>query len=230
MKIAPFPDECERFTFEKYKCMWPNSDETQELIIKAKRSPEEIDQLLMRYQSALHRLVELRLDRKIRHRIDVSDILQETFLEANRRMQNYLEDQPLPLHLWLRQIAMDRVIDAHRRHRGSAMRSVDKEEGMMPGNAWDQSTQHLVRQISDPQLTPATEAMQRELAKRVEDAISSLGDQDAEIILMRHYEHLTNQDVAITLGLTEPAASMRYLRALRKLKTILEGEGESGPE
>lgn len=210
--------------------MWPNSDETQELIIKAKRSPEEIDQLLMRYQSALHRLVELRLDRKIRHRIDVSDILQETFLEANRRMQNYLEDQPLPLHLWLRQIAMDRVIDAHRRHRGSAMRSVDKEEGMMPGNAWDQSTQHLVRQISDPQLTPATEAMQRELAKRVEDAISSLGDQDAEIILMRHYEHLTNQDVAITLGLTEPAASMRYLRALRKLKTILEGEGESGPE
>ena len=53
---------------------------------------------------------------------------------------------------------------------------------------------------------------------------------DCEIIVMRHYEHLTNQEIGQALGLTEPAASMRYLRAIRRLKVILQGENIDGEE
>ena len=82
----------------------------------------------------------------------------------------------------------------------------------------------LAAQIADGELTPAAQATQRELAKVVESKLSDLSDQDAEIIIMRHYEQLTNQEVAAALGLSEPAASMRYLRAVRRLRELLGGE------
>ena len=119
----------------------------------------------------------------------------------------------MPFHLWLRHIARDRIIDAHRRHRLSAKRSVDREQPLAAPADLDHSTQELVAQVCDQQLTPAAAATQKELAARIEHGISQLNDQDAEIILMRHYEHLSNQEVAQAMGLTEPAASMRYLRA-----------------
>ena len=85
----------------------------------------------------------------------------------------------------------------------------------------DRSTIEFAAQVCDPQLTPAAAATQQELARRVEQAIAELPDQDAEIIIMRHYEQLTNQEVAQALELSEPAASMRYLRAVRRLREML---------
>ena len=85
----------------------------------------------------------------------------------------------------------------------------------------------LAAHLCDGELTPAAAATQREMAKRVEAAITELGEQDGEIIIMRHYEQLSNQEVALALGLSEPAASMRYLRAVRRLREMLTGsEGE----
>jgi RNA polymerase sigma-70 factor (ECF subfamily) len=88
----------------------------------------------------------------------------------------------------------------------------------------DRSSIELAAQIVDPELTPAAAATQHEMAQRVEAAIAQLGEQDAEILIMRHYEHLTNQEIAQALELTEPAASMRYLRAVRRLREVLGGE------
>ena len=85
----------------------------------------------------------------------------------------------------------------------------------------DESSLELAGQIVDPELTPAARATQRELAKKVEATLAELSDQDAEIIIMRHYEQLTNQEVAAALELSEPAASMRYLRAVRRLRELL---------
>jgi RNA polymerase sigma-70 factor (ECF subfamily) len=135
----------------------------------------------------------------------------------------------MSFHLWLRQIAKDRIIDAHRRHRGSAKRSVDREKPLAVQAADDHSTMQLLDQLRDPELTPAAAATQQEMARAVEQSIAELGDQDAEIIIMRHYEQLSNQEIAQALGLTEPAASMRYLRALRRLREML-GTGASSDE
>jgi RNA polymerase sigma-70 factor (ECF subfamily) len=126
----------------------------------------------------------------------------------------------------VRQIAKDRIIDAHRRHRLSGKRSVDREQQMAAPAGDDQSALELAAWLCDPEITPAAAAAQKELAQRVEHAIRQLEEADFEIIAMRHYEHLSNQEVAQALGLTEPAASMRYLRAIRKLRAQLGGDGE----
>ncbi|HTN76897.1 MAG TPA: sigma-70 family RNA polymerase sigma factor [Pirellulaceae bacterium] len=207
--------------------MWPESDKTQELLLGVQGGDAEaINRLLERHRDAVRRLVQMRLDTRVQRRVDVSDVVQDVFVEANRRLNDYAQNPPMPFHLWLRQIAQDRIIDAHRRHRGSAKRSVDREQAMNVPAGMDRSSIELAAQIVDPELTPAAAATQHEMAQRVEAAIAQLGEQDAEIIIMRHYEHLTNQEIAQALGLTEPAASMRYLRAVRKLRETL-GDGNS---
>jgi RNA polymerase sigma-70 factor (ECF subfamily) len=128
----------------------------------------------------------------------------------------------LPFHLWLRQIAQDRLIDAYRRHRGAARRSVDREHHPASAPPDDRSALDLAAQLADHQPTPATAATRRELARRFDQALARLDDADREVLTMRHLEQLTNQEVAQVLGLSEPAAGMRYLRALRRLRPLLE--------
>jgi RNA polymerase sigma-70 factor (ECF subfamily) len=142
-------------------------------------------------------------------------------VDASRRLAEYLENPAMPFHLWMRQIARDRLIDAHRRHRVSAKRSVDREQAMAIGGDMDRSTMELAAQLCDGQMTPAAAATMRELQERFEAALVDISEQDRDIILMRHYEHLSNQEVAQILELTEPAASMRYLRAIRRLRVVL---------
>jgi RNA polymerase sigma-70 factor (ECF subfamily) len=152
--------------------------------------------------------------------VDVSDVVQEVLVEASRRLKDYLDNPVMAFHLWIRQIAKDRIIDAHRRHRVSAKRSVDREQ-RLPLAGDDRSSVDLAAQLCDGQLTPAAAATQQEMARRVEQAIARLGEQDCEIVVMRHYEQLSNSEVAQALGLSEPAASMRYLRAVRRLRAML---------
>ena len=207
------------------KSIWPDGEHTQELLAGAKAGDNDaIDQLLDRHRDSLRRMIGLRLDKQINRRLDVSDVVQDVLVEANRRLQDYLANPVLAFHLWIRQIAKDRIIDAHRRHRVSAKRSVDREQGLVAHGAVDQSTMDLAGQLCDRELTPAAAATQQELALHVQGAIELLDERDKEIILMRHYEQLNNQDIAQALGLTEPAASMRYLRALKRLRKLLDGD------
>lgn len=202
--------------------MWPATEKTAELLAHAQQGDDAaVNQLLERHRNAVQRMIALRLDQRIRRRVDVSDVVQDVMIEANRRLADYLANPQMPFHLWLRHIARDRVIDAHRRHRGAAKRNMDREQPMVGQVGEDRSTLDLVAQLRDDQLTPAAAAAQQEMARHVEAAISQLNDQDAEIVFMRHYEQLTNQEAAVALGLSEPAAGMRYLRAVRRLREML---------
>jgi RNA polymerase sigma-70 factor (ECF subfamily) len=203
--------------------MWPEPLKTEELLAQAKDGDDAaVNQLMDRHRNSLRQLVRMRLDQKIQRRIDVSDVVQDVLVEANRRLTRYLADPIMPFHLWLRQIAKDRIIDAHRRHRVSARRSVDREQALAAPQGYDQSSLQLLGMLGDQKLTPAAAALQQEMARKVEQAITLLDEKDCEIIVMRHYEHLTNQEIAQALDLTEPAASMRYLRAVRRLKAALQ--------
>ena len=205
--------------------MWPEQQQTEELLVQAKQGDQSaVNRLMERHRDALSHLVRMRLDQKILQRVDASDVVQDVLIEANRRLQTYLENPILSFRLWLRQIARDRIIDAHRRHRVSAKRSVDREQKLAAPRGYDQSSIHLASILGDKNLTPAAGALQKEMARRVEAAVALLDDRDSEIIIMRHYEHLTNQEIALSLELSEPAASMRYLRAVRRLKSILLDE------
>lgn len=209
--------------------MWPEIDRTEELLDGARKGDgEAINRLMERHRDSVKRMVQLRLDARIQRRIDVSDIVQEVMVEAHRRLAGYVSNPGMAFHLWLRQIAYDRIIDAHRRHRVSAKRSVDREQhqGLAAGS--EQSSIQLAAQLMDQQITPAAAAAQKEMAAIVEQAVTQLDEPDQEIIVLRHYEQLSNQEAATVLGMTEPAASMRYLRAIRRLRSILGSSSNGG--
>ena len=211
--------------------MWPETDQTQKLLQHARDGDQDAaGQLLDRHREALRRMIGMRLDRQIQQRVDASDIVQDVLVEANRRLSAYLENPVMPFHLWLRHMAKDRIIDAHRRHRVSAKRTVDREQAIQRPPKPDQSTMQLAAQLCDQQLTPAAAATMHELQRRFQLAIEQLNEQDHEIVLMRHSEQLSNQEVAQALELSEPAASMRYLRAMRRLRSLMqEDDSQGGP-
>jgi RNA polymerase sigma-70 factor, ECF subfamily len=209
--------------------MSSNSPETQHLLDQARDGQEAaVNQLLDAHREPLRRAISLRLDPVVARREDPSDIVQKVLLEANQRLSDYLRNPTMPFHLWLRHIAQDHIIDTHRRHRVAQRRSLDREQPIVPAALADRSSVELAAQFLDQELTPASAAMRHELENRLHVALASLDEGDRDVICMRHFEQLSNQDVALILNLTEAAASMRYLRALRRLKALLAPEPESG--
>jgi RNA polymerase sigma-70 factor (ECF subfamily) len=207
--------------------MWPSEEQTEELLASARAGdPDAVGRLLQRHRQSIRRMIDLRMDRKIQRRLDASDIVQDVLIEANRRLADYLQNPVMPFHLWLRQMAKDRIIDAHRRHRRAARRSVDREQALAAPGRLDQSTFDLAAELSDGELTPAAAATWRELQRRFQAAVETLDDGDREVVLMRHFEGLTNTETAQALGLSPPAAGMRYLRAMRRLRSLLDENPE----
>ena len=117
-------------------------------------------------------------------------------------------------------MAKDRLIDAYRRHRGASRRSMDREQPIA-SNLAGESSLDLVAKLRDHEMTPAAAATWHELQRRFEVACQQLDTQDQEIVLMRHFEHLSNSESATALNLSPQAASMRYLRAMRRLRELI---------
>ena len=202
--------------------LWPEQTVTQNLLANARQGDRAaVNRLLERHRISLKKLIQLRLDRKIARRVDASDVVQDVLMEANTRLQDYLADPRMPFHLWLRQLAQDRMIDVYRRHRGAQRRSLDREQSITAPQFSDQSGLDLMGQLADHELTPAAASIRKELEARFVLALDQLEDEDREIVLMRHFEQLGNSEVADALGLSAAAAGMRHLRALRKLRAIL---------
>src|SRR5262245_38220352 len=207
--------------------MWPDASQTQELMLQARGgNAPAVNELLDRHRDGLRNMVRARMDQKLARRVDASDVVQDVLLEASQRLEEYLREPKMPFGLWLRELARDRIIDLHRRHRVAVRRSLDREQPLAPAAAADRSSIELLAQLKDPELTPAASALRKELQQRFLDAIDRLDQEDREILLMRHFEQLTNSEAADILGLSQPAAGMRHLRALRKLREVL-GEASS---
>ena len=185
-----------------------------------------VNHLLARHRAAIRRLVDRRMDRVVQRRVDASDIVQDVLVEANRRLGDYLANPTMPFQLWLRHMARDRLIDAHRRHRVAASRSLDREIPL-GGDDGDRSSPGPTAQLTDRELTPAAAATWHELERRFAAAVDLLDEADRQIVLLRHFEHLSTAETAEALGLSKPAAGMRYLRAMRRLRVLLE-DGADG--
>lgn len=196
--------------------MW-TKPRIDELLSRAKKgSQDAINDLLAICCTPLRRLIESRLDNKIQRRVDANDVLQETLIDINRRLPEYLKTQAMPFQMWVRQIARDRLIDAHRRHRTSARRSIDREHvAEETGSSGD-------RKRHDPcdSLETYDDPQDDDTSRVLNQAIARLSEQDCEIIVMRNFERLSNKDIARAMGLTEPAVSMRYTRATRRLRQM----------
>lgn len=208
--------------------MWPEGDKTQQFLQKIKDGDvEAVNGLMDRHRQAVRRLIQMRLDNAIARRVDASDVVQDVMFEASRRLENYISEPSMPFHLWLRQLAKDRIIDMHRRHRTAQRRSVDREQHVASLGNDDRSAADLASILKDAELTPAATTVRREMEERFLLAVNDLPDDDRELIMMRHFEHLGNSEVAEILGLSAPAAGMRYLRAIRRLRQALGTDDES---
>ena len=181
---------------------------------------QAFDDLFALYQPHLRRFVELRLDSKLRARLDPSDVVQEAYLEAVRRLQSFLDDSPMPFKLWLRQITLDRMLMMRRRHVGAARRSVEREAALPDG-----SSGALARQLVASGSTPSQQLGREELARKVRNAVARLSDADREIILMRTFESLSFEEIAGLLHVEATAARKRHGRALLRLHKVLTDEG-----
>ena len=178
--------------------------------------------LVERHHARLRRMVGLRLDPRLRGRVDPSDVLQEAYLDAARLLPEYLEAPPLPLFLWLRQLVGTRLAKAHRHHLATAARDVRREAGPEPVPA--ASSVALVEQLIATSTRPSEEAARQELRDRLFSTLEQMDPLDREVLALRHFEQLTNSEAARTLGLTDGAASKRYVRALERLRNLLAAE------
>jgi RNA polymerase sigma-70 factor (ECF subfamily) len=171
-------------------------------------------------------MIALRMDRRIAGRVDASDLLQETYMEAFRRMPQYMEqNERMTFYAWLYWIAYEKVLGANRRHVGTQKRSVRNEVPLMPTDSSAEFVKGLIGRVP----TPSQELARAELAERLREALARLDPDDSDLILWRHFEQLSTRETAELLNITEAAASKRYLRAVERLIRVLRSLGVSGP-
>jgi RNA polymerase sigma-70 factor (ECF subfamily) len=199
----------------------PDSAETQRLLEQVRAGDRQaFEDLFGRHRPYLRQVIELRLDPRLRPRVDPSDVVQETQLVAFRRLADYLARRPMGFRLWLRKTAADRLATIHRKHIQAARRAVGRERALP-----DHSSFQLARQVLAPGSTPSQALEKGEQAERVRQAVAQLSEADQEILLMRSVEGLSNQEAAAVLQIEPGAASQRYGRALLRLRNLLLAGG-----
>lgn len=168
----------------------------------------------------LVRMVHFRLDPRLRGRIDAEDVLQEVYVDAVRRREAFAAAQPMTFFVWLRLIVGQTLVDLHRRHLGAQMRDAGRERSLGGGVSAGTSQSlsfHLLGKLTSPSMA----AMRAELSASLTQALEEMNDTDREILALRHFEELSNKEVAEVLGIERKAASIRYVRALERLKKVL---------
>ena len=185
--------------------------------------PHALADLFDRHRGRLRHMVRLRLDRRLAGRLDADDVLQEAYLEADRRFAEYLRDPAIPPFLWLRLVTGQKLTDLHRHHLGAKMRDAGMEVSLHRG-ALPQASSVSLAELLLGRLTSPTRAAQRaEIQVRLQEALNRMDPIDREVLVLRHFEELSNAEAARVLGLEKTAASNRYIRALKRLKQAMAG-------
>ena len=196
---------------------------TDELLRRARAGDEAaLAALFVHYRDRLRKMVRLRLDRRLSGRIDTSDVLQDAYLDVARRFPEYAAAPAVPFYIWLRALTGQRLIDLHRHHLGAEMRDAGREVSLYRGALPTASSASLAQQLLAGLTSPTQAAIREEMQLRLQEALNSMDAIDREVVVLRHFEELSNAEAAEVLGIDAPAASKRYIRAIRRLKAILD--------
>jgi RNA polymerase sigma-70 factor (ECF subfamily) len=186
--------------------------------------------LFDQYRDRLRRMVELRLDPRLRGRLDASEVVQEAFLDVARDLDAYVADPKLPPLLWLRLHVGRRLTTLHRQHLGTKMRNGGQEISLYQGALPQASSTALASMLLGRHISPTQAAQRAERMLRVQEALNSLDPIDREMLALRHFEQLGRAEAAVVLGISQEAGAKRYFRALKRLKDVLAAMpgGEEG--
>lgn len=198
------------------------ADDEPQLARLREGGEQALAETLLAERDRLHRIVELRMDPKLSGRVDPGDILQETFLEARKRLARYLDNPAVPVFVWLRGVALDTLIHVHRRHIEAQRRDAGAEVSIHATAANASSTANLARSLLAGNTSPSNVAQREETHQILERALQILDEIDREVLTMRHFEQLSNDEVALILGVKKAAASRRYTRALEHIRVVLQ--------
>jgi RNA polymerase sigma-70 factor (ECF subfamily) len=203
--------------------MSPDDDRFHRLLKEAKSGDESAMALLFdQYRKQLRQMVRLRLDRRLQGRVDPSDVIQDAYLEASQRLAAYSENEDLPFFLWLRLVVGQKLTDLHRHHLGVQQRDAGRDVSLYRGPMPQATSFALAAQLLGKMTTPSQAAMRAESKLQIQEALNAMDPIDREVLTLRHFEMLTNAETAKELELSQAAASNRYVRALKRMKEILE--------
>ena len=192
----------------------------ENLIAQGRQGNElALAELFEHFQPRLQRMVELRLDARLKGRIDAADVLQETFLDVVKGIDDYAQHEDFPFFLWLRLMTGRRLMNVHRAHLAAQKRSAarERQRGNIPG-----ATSMSLADLFARSTTSVSKKVERaELREKIEQSIEAMDPLDREILTLRHFEELSNSEVARELDLSKSAASNRYIRALTRLREIM---------
>jgi RNA polymerase sigma-70 factor, ECF subfamily len=189
------------------------------------KNPEErrriLAELFTRHRDRLRFAVQLRLDRRLKARVDPSDVLQEAFLEASRRLEEYVLEPPMPVFIWLRWLTGRKLVDVHRHHLRFQKRTPAREVSLERGWGPPSQTWVLAERLLGRELSPSQAAIQAETKAQVEATLDRMDEMDREIVALRHFECLSAQEAADVLGIKLETAKKRYVRAMLRIRRSL---------
>lgn len=201
-----------------------DSDDTNRLLQGAADGhTNNLGEILAAHRARLRRMVAIRLDPRLRGRVDPSDVIQESQLETTRRLHEFLARPNMPFFLWLRLITGQCLAATHRRHLGTKRRDAARDISIDQGGRPQASSTVLAAKLVGRLTSPSHAAMRLEMKARLREALDAMDAVDRDVLTLRHFEHLTAKETAVELGITEEGAKKRYLRALKRLKAILMG-------
>ncbi len=199
-----------------------DSDDTQVLVTQAVGGDAGALAVLMdRYRDRLKRMVGLRLDRRLQGRVDASDVVQESLIEASRRIEAYAADPPMGFFLWLRWLTSEKLLNIHRHHLGTQKRDAGQEVSLYRRALPEASSVSIAHQLLGHLTSPTQAVVRAELQLIVQEVLNSMDPIDREILILRNFEQLTTDETAKTLGIKRSTASKRYIAALKRLKQAM---------
>ncbi len=199
-----------------------SQDQLDELIAEAKAGSEEaLAELFGHYKQHLRRIIAFRLDDRLKGRIDPSDVLQEAYIDLAKRLPEFSEKNGMSLFVWLRLVAHERLLGIHRQHLKIQKRDARKEIRMQQ-NATGVSSVFLAAHLLGRQTSVVAGAIRAEQKAQLEVVLESMDELDREVIALRIFEGLTNGEAAEVLGLTKQTTSKRFMRAIGRLREILD--------
>jgi RNA polymerase sigma-70 factor, ECF subfamily len=198
-------------------------DEETSLLHRAAAGDQEaLRAVFSRYRDRLKRMVQLRLSRRLSGRVDDSDVVQESFLDVSRRLNEYLANPSTSFFLWLRNMTALKLAEVHRRHLGTQLRDAGREVTLHRGGLPMADSVSLAAQLLGKLTAPSQAAIKAETRLLVQEALNSMDPIDREVLALKHFEQLSTTEIADVLGLSKAGAGSRYLRAIKRLREILE--------
>ncbi len=180
-----------------------------------------LGELLAEQRERLRRMIALRLDRRLQGRVDASDVIQESFLEAASRLDEFLVNPSVPFYVWLRFLTVQKLAETNRHHFGAQMRSVGREVSLYRGAYPAATSAALAAHLLGHFTRPSEAAVRVENKLQLQEALNSMEAVDREVLALRHFEQLSTSETAQVLGISEEAIKKRHIRALKRLKDAL---------